>query len=271
MLSVRIVSNIRPTGVRSARKVICPLAAGIFVVSLSFADKPADSFDTPIKTVRIELGPSPHFQDQDIRSTLSCYYYPHLMIKEYSERGSGAAWLSMLRHRGQLPECELSRQRGERIIDESEWQGYFKGVKDTLVFFDPHDNFNGHSPFAVFDSVSGKKIFEDAGYGEPVSSPDYMSRVRVISTEDGYLLKYMRVADADCDLHLEGSACWEKIKSQLALKSDDMPVCTGYDYIAELIGTDHVESVIAYPVEVSLFPRPTIKTVAGAARCWAGQ
>jgi hypothetical protein len=55
------------------------------------------------------------------------------------------------------------------------------------------------------------------------------------------------------------------------LKSDDMPVCTGYEHIAELIGTDDVESVIAYPVEVSLFPRPTMKVVAGPAKCWASQ
>jgi hypothetical protein len=50
-----------------------------------------------------------------------------------------------------------------------------------------------------------------------------------------------------------------------------MPVCTGYDSIAKLIGTDHVESVIAYPVEVSLFPSPIIEIVAGAAKCWAAQ
>jgi hypothetical protein len=222
--------------------------------------------------VRVELGPSPFFDNPDIRNRLNCYYYPHLMIKEYSERGFGAAQLSMLRRRGNLPECELPRQRGEKIIDISEWEGWFKGVRDTLVFFDPPDDFNGHSRFAIFDSVSGMKIFEDTAYGEHVSSPDHLtSRIRVISTEDGYLLRYMRVADADCDLHLEGRPCWERIKAQLALKSDDMPVCTGYDYIARLIGTDHVESVIAYPVEVSLFPSPSIETVAGAAKCWAAQ
>jgi hypothetical protein len=270
---MKFASDIRRSeAARSAHKVVCWLATGIFLVSCSFADEPTDSFDTPIKTVRVELGPSPFFEDPDIRNTLSCYYYPHLVIKEYSERGFGAAWLSMLRHRGNPPACEPTRQRGERLIDESEWQGWFKGVRDTLVFFDPPDDFNGHSPFAVFDSVSGKKIFEDSAYGEHVSSPDYLtSRVRVIATADGYLLRYMRVADADCDLHLEGSPCWEEIKAQLSLKSEDMPVCTGYDYIAQLIGTDHVESVIAYPVEVSLFPRPTTKIVAGAAKCWAAQ
>jgi hypothetical protein len=148
--------------------------------------------------VSVELGPSPFFEDPDIRNILNCYYYPQLMIKEFSERGFGADRLSMLRYRGQLPECELSLQRGERVIDGSEWQGWFKGVKDSLVFFDPPDDFNGHSPFAVFDSVSGEKIFTDSAYGEYAPSTDNRTnRVRVTSTDDGYLLQYMRVTDAE--------------------------------------------------------------------------
>lgn len=255
-----------------ARNVICPLAAAISVVSMSFAGDFANSFDVPIKTVSVDLGPSPEYEDPDIRSTLTCYYYPQLMIKQYDEGGSGAVGLSMLRRRGKLPECEPTRHRGERIIHGSEWSGYLKGVKGTLVFFDPADDFNGHSPFAVFDSVSGRKLFQDSAYGEYVSSLDYRtSRVQVISTEHGYLLKYTSVADADCDLHFEGSTCWERIKRKLGLKTDDMPVCTGYDHIAELVGTDHVESVISYPVEVTLFPRPTVKVVAGPSECWAAQ
>lgn len=249
--------------------VVMSLAAALCAVSFSCTgprgqpsnSQSDDSFDAPIKTITVDGGP----WAADIRQTLTCYYYSHVMIKEYDIGGSGAVGLSMLSSGAEQPACKPSRQPGERVIGPAEWEGYLKGVKETLVFFGPPDNFNGHSPFAVFDSVSGQKIFEDSEYG------DVSSRLRVIATDDGYLLKYMRVADADCDLHLEGDACWQKIKAALSLKTDNMPACTGYDHIAELIGTDHVESVIAYPVEVKLLPQPTVEVVAGAAKCWAAQ
>lgn len=137
------------------------------------------------------------------------------MIKEHDIGGSGAVGLSMLHHEGEPPPCKPAPQPGERVIDSSEWYGYFKA--------------------------------------------------------DGYTLRYLRVADAECNVHKQGSACWKKIEAALALKDADRPVCTGYDHIAELVGTDDVESVIAYPVEVSLFPRPTVEVLAGAAKCWAAQ
>jgi hypothetical protein len=93
----------------------------------------------------------------------------------------------------------------------------------------------------------------------------------VIATEDGYLLKYLSVAYADCNLYAEGAACWEQIEAKLGLPSAEMPVCTSYEHIAELLGTDDVESEIAYPVEVRLSPRPTVKVVGGAIECWPQQ
>ena len=265
-------TDIYSTGVaKFAPGIACLLGAATIAGSFSFADETADSFDPPIKQTSVDLGPSPQYEDPKIRSVLTCYYYAHVMIKEYDEGGPSAG-LSMLHIRGNLPECRPERQRGERIIDSSEWIGILKGVKDTLVFFDPGEDFNGDSPFAVFDSVSGSKIFQDSAYGEYVSSQDYRTgRVRVITSQGGYVLKYLRVREAGCDLHLDGGACWGKVKGEFDLESDRMPVCTGYEHISEIWGTDHVESWIAYPVEVDLLPRPTVKNVAGAVLCWPAQ
>ena len=220
----------------------------------------------------MDAGPWPESEPSShARKTLTCYYYPRVMIKEYDIGGSGAVGLSMLSVSGEPPACKPSRQSGERVIDVSEWEGYLEGVKDALVFFGPPDDFNGHSPFAVFHSVSGKKLFEDSAYGGTVPSSSYRaSRLQILSMPDAYVLRYLRVADADCNLHSEGAACWKKIEAELGLQSD-MPACTGYDHIAELVGTDDVESVIAYPVEVTLSPRPTTRVLAGPARCWAAQ
>jgi hypothetical protein len=267
---------------RSVRNVICSLVAAMAVVSFARADEKstsssganaADPFDAPLRKIAVDAGPWPAYEpSSNLRRTLTCYYYAQVVIKEYDIGGSGAVGLSMLRSQnGESPECKPSRQRGERVIDSSEWYGYFKGVKDSLVFFDPPDDFNGDSSFAVFDSVSGKKIFDDSAYGEPVPEGYRTSRLRITSTEDGYVLKYLRVSYADCNLHAEGRACWEKIKAQTGLKSDDIPACTGYDHIAELVGTDDVESEIAYPVEVTLSPEPTVRIVGSAVRCWPQQ
>jgi hypothetical protein len=204
---VKIANNFgRKDLARLGRNVIGPLVPAMVLVSCSFADEPADPFDTPIRKVSVDAGRWPENADSGIRQTLTCYYYPQVMVKEYDVGGSGAVGLSMLRREGDAPSCEPSRQSGERVIDLSEWEGYLKGVKDTLVFFDPPDDFHGHSAFAIFDSVSGEKIFEDTAYGESVPSVSYLtSRPQVIATDGEYSLKYMRVADADSTCMRKGA------------------------------------------------------------------
>lgn len=251
------------------RKTLCALVTAIFVASFAFAgedsellsNKEASSFDAPIKKTIIDFGPARQFENHpEYRATLVCYYYPRLMIKEYDDFSPGAV-LSILSRQGKLPACNRVPQRGERAVRDG--LGYLKGVKDALVFFDAGETFNGELGFDIYDSVSGKKIFGDSAYTS--------GNFRVVSAQDGYVLKYLRVVDADCNLHLKGRACWSRIKAQFGLTTDDIPVCTGYEHIAEVVGTDDVESRIAYPVEVTLAPRPIVKVLAGETKCWASQ
>lgn len=252
-----------------AGKAICMLAAVLLVVSLSLAGqkpqphsktKSAGSFDRQIKKVTIQFGPP---ADRTGQHVLICHYYPHLLVKEYVPYGIGTDWLSMLRSPGKLPACKRSHEPGARIIKFPEWNGFFKGVKGHLVFFDNAEPFDGGYAFVIYDSVTGKRRFEDTAYYQ-----DDSSRVRVFSTKRGYLLRYLRVTDVDCNLHAGERPCWKKVKAKLALKTDKMPVCTGYDHIAEALGTDKVESRVAYPVEVTLSAHPAIRTVAGPVKCW---
>ena len=253
-------------------RFLMPLAAMTLVASCSIGEEAGDSFDPPVRIESVDLGPSPYFDDPAIRSELRCYYYSQVMIKELNSAGPAADRLSMLDTRQGSPDCEPSHELEERVIESSEWQGWFKGVKDALVFFDAPDVFNRHSPFAVFDSTISEKIFEDIAYGEETSSSDYRtSRLQVIPADGGYLLRYMRVVDAGCNLNLEGHRCWERIAAEFSLPDNDLPVCTGYDFIGELVGTDDVESVVAYPVQTSLSDRPRMEPIAGSARCWPAQ
>ena len=260
----------------SMRSLFYTVSAATLIVSLSTAcQEPqpfsnAESnelFDAPIRKETVDLGASPYYPDgEGSRPTaLSCYYFPGFMVKEHDLGGRGAEWLSILLDPDETPECKSSHESGERVIEYPEWEGHFKGVKGELVFFDGSDTVNGGLPFAVYDSSNGNKIFEDSAYYEQASAS---SHVAVVATSAGYLLKYLRVAVTDCDLSSEGTACWNPIKAEHALESDEMPLCTGYENIADLLGSDQVDSVIAYDVEVTLSPRPSIHSVPGTVRCW---
>jgi hypothetical protein len=89
-------------------------------------------------------------------------------------------------------------------------------------------------------------------------------RFRFGIAQDGRLyLKYLRVAELDCDLHLEKTSCWEPARKKLELKSVQMPICSGYEGIS-----DRQISAVAYPVEVFFFPQPTRTVIAGPVKCW---
>jgi hypothetical protein len=258
------------------RNFVYTVTAAILIVSLSAACQApqpywnAESdglFDVPIRKETVDLGASPNYSGRDDGrpAVLTCYYFPDFMVKEHDLGERGAEWLSILLIPGETPECESSHEPGEKIIEYPEWEGYFMGVKGNLVFFHGSDTVNGGWPFAVFDSSNGKRVFKDfASYDRASSS----SLVEVAPSSAGYLLKYLRVVKADCNLNSDGTACWNEIKAEYALRPDDMPRCTGYDHIADLVGTDQVDSMIAYAVEVSLSPLPSIQSVAGPVKCW---
>jgi len=269
--------TVRRTGMGScAGTVICTLAVAMLLASFSFADqKPpspskansAGAFDTPIKKVTVDLGLSPDYPGEDIRDSLSCYYFPNLMIKQYDQQANiGAVWLSMLRSRDKLPACKPSHEPGERVVKWPSWgEGYFWGVKDNLVFFSCPEVQQGDCVFAVYDSTTGKELF--AG-NVALSGKNAEIHMKVFSTNAGIVAKYLAAADAGCDLYAKGTDCWKKVKAKFGLKSDRKPVCEGYPAVYKFFETDQVESMIGYPVEVTFSPHPAIKTVAGPIHCW---
>lgn len=228
----------------------------------------ADSFDVPLKKNVVDFGPSPYMRGY--RNRLSCYFYLTFVVMEYDEGQKGAEWHAIVPiQNGIAPACIEPDKPGQKII-KHEWGGYFKGVKENLVFFDAADGTDGGIPFAVYDSGTGKKIFEDSAY-ESRGSRGYkkvvdasFNRLRFSKTSDGRLsLRYLRVIEADCDLHAEKAACWQKIKKELGLKNAQVPICTDYE------GKPAPwPSAIAYRVEVSLYPQPSTSRVAGPVECW---
>lgn len=232
----------------------------------------ADSFDVPLKKKVVDFGLSENNLPgrQDFRVKLYCFFYTNFVVKEYDNEGQkGAQWVSIVPiEKGTAPACARTHASGEKIFKWPEWSGYFKGVKGNLVFLNDPDGTDGGMPFTIYDFRTGNKIFRDSAYDsgmwtkKPASSP--FNHLRFRGTQDGdFTMTYLRVVEADCDLHTEKSACWERVRKRLELKSVQMPVCTGYEEISS-----RYVSALAYPVEVSLFPQPVTKTIAGPVKCW---
>lgn len=228
-----------------------------------------DRFDLPVKKVVVNFGPSEGYTPaQKMRNTLTCFYYRNLLVKQYDENEKGAESLSFVRFGPVQPECAKTPHPAEKVLHYEEWSGYFKGVKGDLVFFNAADGFNGGLPFAVYDSRTGKKIFEDSAYENRVrkSVPSAFNQMRVRATADGQiLLTYLRVLGTECDIPNKAAECWPSLVQKLGLKSAAVPECTGYE---NLKPPNWSASAVAYPVEVSLLPTPTTRVITGPIKCW---
>jgi hypothetical protein len=234
-----------------------------------------DSLDRPTKKQVVDLGSSStNFPgSQELRVTLSCFFYPGFMVKEvYEQRNKGmTSEVIVPVIEGATVDCTQSHVLGEISLGEPDWEGeLFVGAKGKLLFFECADGNSGGRPFSLIDATSGKRVYADSAY-DPVfwdrqPEPSPFNRLRVISDQYGAItLRYVHVEVYECDLHLptERSSCWEKIKVQAGLGNKRIPVCTGYDRI-----NSHAGSAVAYPVEASLLPHPTRKIIAGPIRCW---
>jgi hypothetical protein len=250
--------------------VRCLRRYAVFLLALSlhgYAAAQADSFDVPEKKMIVDLGPvgSPYSPGGNTHRKLTCYFYPTFAVREYDVGQKGAELAIVPNEPVTDSDCTWSRRTRAKLVD---WTGGFKGAKGNLVFFDAADGTDGGMPFAVYDSRTGKRIFEDSYYDPSMSgditeaSPFNPMRVENAS-DDQIILTYLRVSATDCDLHRVGSACWERIKKKFALKSANMPRCSRYEHV-----TTGWASSIAYPVQVSLFPHPVTKTIDGPVRCW---
>lgn len=244
----------------------------------------AASFDKPLATKTVDLGPSKY--SSEAHAQVKCYYFPGFMVKEVDQGEKGAARLAIVPDSHVIPKCTQSKYKSEMVVNAEEWSGYFKGAKNGFVFFDADDGVNGGMGFAVYDARTGKKLFSDSAVG-PLQFPE--------RPDNAFAIKYERLVQAECVIQNEFSQCWQQIKKDLALENVRAPDCrAGYEKSAQTLAkgrcqaqntsntqcmekeialarkqTDGSPSVIVYPVEVILGHRPLIHPLAGEARCWA--
>jgi len=220
----------------------------------------AESFDKPLRKEVVDLGLSPDFSPSDnVHIKLTCTYYPTFMVKQLEDTSSeGALGFAIVKVRpGHVSACVKAQGLDEKTFAKK-WCGYFSGVKRGLVFLDGCDGFSGGISFAAFDSKSGTEVFEDL-----ISTKDGdIDFVRISQTQ--LALRYTRVFIGDCSVPKQGQACWSRFRKQSGLETAPMPKCS--DYEGPEVGI--ANSVIAYPVEASLFPKPSVKALSNPTQCW---
>jgi len=158
METVRVVNHM------GKLNLLGQIAICLFVLGIpDLAAAQADSFDVPLKKTVVHLGQSPYYHGGNVRVKLSCYFYSTFMVKEYDEGQKGAEWLSIVSVDARTAStCTQSHAVAEKVIEEPEWGGYFKGAKRNLVIFHAADGTNGGMPFVVYDARTGTKVFQDS-------------------------------------------------------------------------------------------------------------
>jgi hypothetical protein len=255
------------------------LLALFFLTSIAWAE----TFDTPVRKQRVELGKAANPLSD--RHRVTCYFFPNFMVKEIDLGEVGAERLGIIPVTPQSTgKCTRAHSKNELVIPAKEWSGYFMGVKNGYIFFSGDDGWNGATPFAIFDSKTGKKLFEDSA----------KANINFVAKPDQTIaMQYLRVVTDDCPI-LKDAACWQRMAAKYGLDVATVPDCRkGYDATAEGMAKERcaaqraplpaclkkerplalkqafdAPSVISYPVEVELGTTPVIKPAGAAVGCW---
>ena len=231
------------------------------VISMAWAGSASPLFDKPLHETHTPLPLDP--DNPQSKPMLSCFYYPDFMVKQVDLGEKGAEQLSILpavKDHAEPP-CLRANAKDEMVIDPKVWSGYFEGVKGDFVFFIADDGINNGMGFAVYSSISGKRIFDDVAKfdnGEKIFSALAAQTNPKNNSSTVIKLSYQRVYAAHCSLRANTQNCWKAIQQATSLKNTEPPNCAAA-YEAEKKRTpkwankvDSYESVITYDVEVVL-------------------
>jgi len=256
------------------RKIVVALLGVTIALgnSTSATGAPTESFDKPLRKKVVNLVRSRYqLPYNPYRFQLSCFYYPGFMVKEVINRGVKGAFSVTVTPviREAAPPCHLEHASTERLMSKDLWA--FAGVKGSLLFLEEAEgDSNGGKPFRVLEWETGKRVFEDS-----TREIDHLEFLH--TTDESVSLRYLRVVGGDCSIPMEGMNCWSKFKKHYGLATATVPRCTGYRRKGEHEGpVDHwgiplvsidTASAIDYPVEVDIFPHPSIRAIPGPVKC----
>jgi len=242
-----------------------------------------ETFDKPVRRQRVNL--PAEADPPGNRARVTCYFFPDFMVKEVDMGEVDAERLAILPVTAQSTgKCVRAQDKDEIVIPVEQWSGYFMGVKGRYVFFSAGDRVNSAGPFAIFDSKTGKKLFEDSA----------RANINFVTRPDQTVaMQYVRVVTDGCFILKDGT-CWQRMAAKYGLDGAAAPDCKkGYEASAEYMAKERCSgkraslaacvekerplalkqaldspSVISYPVEVNLSATPLTKPAGAAAGCW---
>lgn len=238
--------------------VLTPL---LWVICLSTH---AATFDKPLRKKIVDLGRSQYLMPFDRRRVkLTCFVYPKFMVKQVGDPGyKGAFMLRVVPMTpGKTPACTTRRGHGEKTFGGGDY--YFAGVWRSLMFLVAEGG-DGGELYRVVNSGDMHTLFKDLVW---VGTHGELGELRSIEGNDrNVTLTYTRVFPGTCSVPIHGIQCWDKFKQELGLPAAPIPKCRN-DF--EGIDQGDIPSVIAYPVEVHLFPKPRIRASGLPIACYA--
>lgn len=180
----------------------------------------ADSlYDQPQEIRRVGLKPDP--LNPQAKREVSCFTYPHFVVKQVDLGEVGADRLSIIpAQSGKTVPCRRARERNEYVIPSDSWSGYFEGVKSDYAFFVAADGINGGLGFMVFRVPDRRKLFEDTAE----------KSLQSLEIKDGILtLHYQRVFASGCSVVTGGPACQDTIAKKTGVAAGSLSSCAnGY-------------------------------------------
>jgi len=181
-------------------------------------------YDQPLEIRHVSLKPDP--VNPQAKREVSCFTYPHFVVKQVDFGEVGADRLSIIPSApGRTVPCRQAKERNEYVIPSDSWSGYFKGVKSDYAFFDAADGTNGGLGFMVFSVSGSKKLFEDTAE----------KGIQSLEIKDGTLkLRYQRVFASKCSVVTGGAACRDIIVKDTGVASGSLSSCVnGYQAAKE--------------------------------------
>lgn len=192
------------------------LCAAIPLTLGAASSQAAGIFDEPIKTEKVAITPDP--LNPQAKAELSCFHYKGFVVKQIDRGEVGAQSLSIVA--GKAFVCAEAQQAGEYVIPTEQWSGYFLGAKGDHVFFSAPDGVNGGQGFAVFNTITHAKLFEDLAQG-PITE--------ATAKDDTLTLGYSRVYAGNCSVITAGAECAVVLEKSTGLAASSFSICAqGY-------------------------------------------
>jgi len=208
------------------------LLCGLLVTSVSSFVFATDSvkatlFDKPLHERHAPLPPDP--LNPQAKATLSCYYYPRLMVKQVDlgEMGAAEITFTFIARNQQEPPCRQKDAEDEKVVDLNARACYFEGVKGDYVFFKSFDGTEGAWGFTVLD-LSGSVIFDFAAVN--IHSINLMLPIEDFDQRPWHTnpltVRYQTAYLAPCSLRSDEVKCWNLIREATGLTDKTPPDCT---------------------------------------------